>query len=258
VRITLMGLLGALCAGTASAAEQIVALRSDPGRIQLSDRVIGFSSSWTDTITINFDFPRFDPARGQLIEVQASFDSGNCMDLIGQFLSQPPSTGAGLNANSRVVTELTGPGLTPPPRAEAHFNESSTPRPPPLAFTLSLGCRSGSSDLRRASSASLSSFRGSGTARLPLRITYNNVATISNTGMQCAFRTDLDVTARVTYRYRPACQGDWNDDGVIDFNDLLAFLNSFNLGDVLADLNEDSIVDFNDLLAFLNRYNSSC
>jgi hypothetical protein len=54
------------------------------------------------------------------------------------------------------------------------------------------------------------------------------------------------------------CRGDWNGDGVIDFNDLLAYLNDYNAQDPRADVNGDGVVDFNDLLAFLNLYNAGC
>ncbi|MBM4108242.1 MAG: hypothetical protein FJ255_05445 [Phycisphaerae bacterium] len=56
-----------------------------------------------------------------------------------------------------------------------------------------------------------------------------------------------------------ACsRADWNEDGVIDFNDLLGFLNDFNALDPCADLNGDGVVDFNDFLEFLNIYNAGC
>ncbi|MBM4109208.1 MAG: EF-hand domain-containing protein [Phycisphaerae bacterium] len=56
-----------------------------------------------------------------------------------------------------------------------------------------------------------------------------------------------------------ACsRADWNEDGVIDFNDFLAFLNDFNNLDDCADLNGDGVVDFNDFLEFLNLYNAGC
>jgi len=56
-----------------------------------------------------------------------------------------------------------------------------------------------------------------------------------------------------------ACsRADWNEDGVIDFNDFLSFLNAFNTQDQCADLNGDAVVDFNDLLEFLNLYNVNC
>jgi hypothetical protein len=56
-----------------------------------------------------------------------------------------------------------------------------------------------------------------------------------------------------------ACSGaDWDENGVIDFNDLLAFLNDSNSAAPCADLTGDGIVDFNDLLAFLTLFNTPC
>jgi len=60
------------------------------------------------------------------------------------------------------------------------------------------------------------------------------------------------------YFMRSCCPADWNADGVVDFNDLLAFLNDYNAGDPRADVNRDGVVDFNDFLAFLNDYNTPC
>jgi hypothetical protein len=54
------------------------------------------------------------------------------------------------------------------------------------------------------------------------------------------------------------CPGDWNADGVIDFNDLLEYLNDYNAQAPRADINQDGIVDFNDLLEYLNLYNTPC
>jgi hypothetical protein len=57
---------------------------------------------------------------------------------------------------------------------------------------------------------------------------------------------------------RHTCAGDFNFDCEVDFNDLLAFLNLYALGDPDADLNNDGGIDFNDFLAFLNLYNAGC
>jgi len=57
---------------------------------------------------------------------------------------------------------------------------------------------------------------------------------------------------------QPGCPGDWNGDGVVDFNDFLAFLNDYNAQLPIADLNGDGVVDFNDFLEFLNRYTTPC
>jgi murein tripeptide amidase MpaA len=56
----------------------------------------------------------------------------------------------------------------------------------------------------------------------------------------------------------PNCPGDWNGDGVVDFNDFLSYLNDYNAANPRADINGDGIVDFNDFLEFLNYYNTPC
>jgi choice-of-anchor B domain-containing protein len=68
----------------------------------------------------------------------------------------------------------------------------------------------------------------------------------------------VDDFALVTIDCPPFCPADWNFDGTVDFNDLLAFLNDFNTASPLADLNADGQIDFNDLLEFLNTYNTPC
>jgi hypothetical protein len=68
-------------------------------------------------------------------------------------------------------------------------------------------------------------------------------------------QNDLDIANGLI---NPCCPGDWNNDGVIDFNDLLAFLNDYNAQNPRADVNQDGVIDFNDLLAYLNLYNTTC
>jgi murein tripeptide amidase MpaA len=57
---------------------------------------------------------------------------------------------------------------------------------------------------------------------------------------------------------RAVCSADVNLDGVVDFNDLLAYLNLFNAQDPMADVDEDGVVDFNDFLVYLNLFNAGC
>jgi arylsulfatase A-like enzyme len=70
------------------------------------------------------------------------------------------------------------------------------------------------------------------------------------------------VTRAVT-RFGPirragCCPADRNCDGVVDFNDVLEYLNLYNASDPRADLNDDGTVDFNDLLEYVNLYNAGC
>jgi len=63
------------------------------------------------------------------------------------------------------------------------------------------------------------------------------------------FAAQLDLEVQV---YRG---GDVDGDGVVDFNDFLAYLNLYNAGTLAADLTGDCAIDFNDFLDFLNRFN---
>ncbi|MBM4108516.1 MAG: hypothetical protein FJ255_06850 [Phycisphaerae bacterium] len=54
------------------------------------------------------------------------------------------------------------------------------------------------------------------------------------------------------------CRANLNGDCIVDFNDLLEYLNLYNAGDPRADFNNDGTIDFNDFndfLEFLNEFN---
>ncbi len=54
------------------------------------------------------------------------------------------------------------------------------------------------------------------------------------------------------------CQPDLNDDGVLDFFDISAFLTAFSAMDPVADFNDDGSYDFFDISAFLTAYSAGC
>ncbi len=54
------------------------------------------------------------------------------------------------------------------------------------------------------------------------------------------------------------CPADFNDDGVVNTLDVLAFLNLWAAGDMAADFNEDGTVNTLDVLAFLNAWSGGC
>jgi hypothetical protein len=54
------------------------------------------------------------------------------------------------------------------------------------------------------------------------------------------------------------CPADFNDDGRIDTQDVLAFLNAWNAGMPGADFNGDGRIDTQDVLAFLNAWTRGC
>lgn len=54
------------------------------------------------------------------------------------------------------------------------------------------------------------------------------------------------------------CYADFNDDGVVNTLDFLAYLNAFNAGDAAADCSGDGTVNTLDFLCFLNEFNAGC
>lgn len=55
-----------------------------------------------------------------------------------------------------------------------------------------------------------------------------------------------------------SCPADFNNDGIVNTLDFLAFLNAFSAGDPAADFNGDGIINTLDFLDFLNAFNTGC
>jgi hypothetical protein len=55
-----------------------------------------------------------------------------------------------------------------------------------------------------------------------------------------------------------SCVADFNADGSVNTQDVLAFLNAWNTGDADADINGDGTINTQDVVAFLNAWNSGC
>ena len=68
----------------------------------------------------------------------------------------------------------------------------------------------------------------------------------------------VDVAAGVQAAFDGACQADWNGDGAVNTQDVLAFLNAWTAGDSSADLNGDGSVNTQDVIAFLNLWTAGC
>ncbi|TVQ64367.1 MAG: hypothetical protein EA379_01810 [Phycisphaerales bacterium] len=79
-------------------------------------------------------------------------------------------------------------------------------------------------------------------------------------------RRDADAATRAWVRIAatatgaPACPGDANGDGVVDFNDLAAVLGDFGLSGpgLQGDVNADGVVNFDDLALVLSNFGQSC
>jgi hypothetical protein len=95
--------------------------------------------------------------------------------------------------------------------------------------------------------------------RLNARLAFSGFNRLPFAGLGGA--DSLVIASRLTEALiitQPVCVSDWNEDGVTDFNDFLAFVNDYNAQLPRADLNDDGSVDFNDLLEFLNEFNTPC
>lgn len=69
------------------------------------------------------------------------------------------------------------------------------------------------------------------------------------------FATAID---RGAYEAFIPCHADLNDDGLLDFFDVLAFLQAFASGNMLADFAADGTLDFFDVAEFLNQFAAGC
>ena len=65
---------------------------------------------------------------------------------------------------------------------------------------------------------------------------------------------------RIGDEYTPPndCVADFNADGSVNTQDVLAFLNAWSAGDTSADINGDGTVNTQDVLAFLNLWGAGC
>jgi hypothetical protein len=62
----------------------------------------------------------------------------------------------------------------------------------------------------------------------------------------------------VTYTEAAVCEADLNNDGVLDFFDVQAFLQAFATQDPIADFTDDGVFDFFDVQAFLQAFAAGC
>jgi len=54
------------------------------------------------------------------------------------------------------------------------------------------------------------------------------------------------------------CPADFNNDGVVDTQDVTAFLNAWTFGSIAGDFDENGVIDSRDVLAFLNAWTAGC
>ncbi len=68
----------------------------------------------------------------------------------------------------------------------------------------------------------------------------------------------VDLRDAVEAAAAGACRADWNGDGAVNTQDVLAFLNDWASGSAAADINGDGSVNTQDVIAFLNLWTAGC
>ena len=77
----------------------------------------------------------------------------------------------------------------------------------------------------------------------------------AGSGLPSAWR---GATARACAIPADACAADFNGDGAVNTQDVLAFLNAWTSGGEGADFNDDGTINTQDVLAFLNAWTAGC
>ncbi|VAX40531.1 hypothetical protein MNBD_PLANCTO03-1614 [hydrothermal vent metagenome] len=68
----------------------------------------------------------------------------------------------------------------------------------------------------------------------------------------------FDAGAAYVFDLAASCATDLNDDGEVNTQDFLLFLNAWSAGEPLADWNDDGVVNTQDFLAYLNDWVAGC
>ncbi|MBO6513578.1 MAG: hypothetical protein JJ974_06415 [Phycisphaerales bacterium] len=63
---------------------------------------------------------------------------------------------------------------------------------------------------------------------------------------------------RIVSYLTASCPADLNNDGVLDFFDISAYLAAYSSADPIADFNDDGLFDFFDISAYLGAYSAGC
>jgi hypothetical protein len=88
---------------------------------------------------------------------------------------------------------------------------------------------------------------------------YFRNATNTGTELLIADSTTFGVgTSKMLTVQRPGCDGDFNNDGFLTFEDFDAFVGAFESGFASADFNKDGFLTFEDFDAFVASFEAGC
>ncbi|MDQ7014370.1 MAG: GC-type dockerin domain-anchored protein [Planctomycetota bacterium] len=91
------------------------------------------------------------------------------------------------------------------------------------------------------------------------QITLTGFQTFANSGEIEGVTATIDGSATiVAIGEVPPCPGDFNGDGTVNTQDVLAFLNAWTANDPSADCTDDGSINTQDVLCFLNAWTTGC
>ncbi|QKK07075.1 MAG: hypothetical protein HND58_02120 [Planctomycetota bacterium] len=91
------------------------------------------------------------------------------------------------------------------------------------------------------------------------QITLSGFQAFANSGEIEGVAASIDGSATIVATGTvPACPGDFNGDGTVNTQDVLAFLNAWTANDPSSDCNGDSNINTQDVLCFLNAWTTGC
>lgn len=81
---------------------------------------------------------------------------------------------------------------------------------------------------------------------------------VSDLGSGSVIEAGIDAFELLTYACDGGCPADLTGDGVLDLNDVQAFITAFTTQDLIADLTGDGILDLDDVQAFIQAFVAGC
>ena len=94
--------------------------------------------------------------------------------------------------------------------------------------------------------------QSSGSYRISIRLSHSGVGSLDVDPLSGSLSASFEITSE------SICEADLNDDGLLDFFDISAFLTAFGNNDPIADFSDDGVYDFFDVSAFLSLYSAGC
>lgn len=206
-------------------------------------------------IHIEVDRPILEPGDTTEVRLRAGFDSDELACMAGIASSLLSSLGSDDFFNYELVRPMTGPGTEPGVPTDAGFEGILAGQLSGLGGTM--GDPSDPITYWRVDYTAPADAVGE-TLELKTATTHYDVYVEICYGCTTSVpRIDELVEGEAAISI-VACRADFNEDGVADLFDFLAFMNAFDAGDPLADFDFDGELTVFDFLAFQNRFGLGC